>query len=120
PSLDSLHRTGGTRPVPADLWTDAVRMAGCGLTVAAVAAPVGLAGWVLARRAGVPVLPRPRPWRVPWTGFEVIVGFLALAEVVPGLVSLALSQSGFYQQVYGSDFPPAATSPAPAVEVSAA
>jgi membrane protease YdiL (CAAX protease family) len=57
---------------------------------------------------------------VPWTGFEVIVGFLALAEVVPGLVSLALSQSGFYQQVYGPDFPPAAASPAPAVEFSVA
>lgn len=106
--------------MPADHLTDAARMVGCGLAVAAVALPVGLTAWAVARRAGTPLLPRPRPLRVPWTGFEVIVGFLALNAVVPGLVFEALSRSGFYQHVYGPDFPPAPTAPAPPPEVSAA
>ncbi|MDB5309980.1 MAG: amino terminal protease self-immunity [Gemmataceae bacterium] len=97
--------------MPADLLTDAVRMVWCGLTVAAVAGPVGLVGYILARRSGIPVLPRPRPWRVPWTGFEVLVGFLILNAVIPGVVFSSLLQSSFFQEVYGPDFPPPVATP---------
>ena len=106
--------------MPVDLWNDAARMVGCGLSVAAVAAPVGLASWVLARRAGQPVLPRFRPWRVSWSGFEVIVAVLVLNLVVPALMFVALAQSPFFQMVYGAEFPRLTEVPAPSLEASAA
>src|SRR4051794_16054528 len=93
-------------------------MATCGLTVAAVAVPVGLLGWAVIRRTGVPVLPRPRPWRVPWTGFEVLVGFFVLNLVIPPVVFVGLEKVGFFQQVYGRDFPRADDAP-PAAEPEA-
>src|SRR5207244_2363143 len=93
--------------VPADLWTDAGRMAGCGLAIATVAVPVGLIGWAMARRLGVSLLPCPLPWRVPWTGLEVALAFLVLNVVIPGLVLEALAQSAFFQWVYGPGFPSA-------------
>ena len=90
--------------MPADLTSELTRMVTCGLTVAAVAVPVGFIAWRLARRRGEPLLPGPKPWRVPWTGFEVFVAFFLLNALVPLIVSSALSQSGFYQQIYGSGF----------------
>jgi membrane protease YdiL (CAAX protease family) len=48
---------------------------------------------------------------VPWTGFEVVVATLALNAVAPVLVFTGLSQSSFYQQVYGPDFPAFTTAP---------
>lgn len=96
--------------MPADLWTDAVRMAGCGLAVAAAAAPVGLAAWAWSRRAGTPLLPKPRPWRVPWTGLEVVLGFVAL-NAIPPVALAVVTQSEFYRSVYGPNFPATATPP---------
>lgn len=102
----------------ADPWTEAARMAGCGLAVAAVAAPVAALGWRAARRSGEPILARWRPWRVPWGGFEVVLAFLVLAVLVPSVVQQALSASTFFAHVYGPDFPTAPTRPR--VEESAA
>jgi membrane protease YdiL (CAAX protease family) len=100
-------------------------MVGCGLAVAAVAAPVAVVGWRVARRSGEPILPRWRPWRVPWArvpwgGFEVVVAFLVLTFVIPGLAFQALVGSDFFTRIYGPEFPPAPTRAGPSVEASAA
>jgi membrane protease YdiL (CAAX protease family) len=76
--------------VPADFWTDAARMVTAGAIVAAVAVPVGLVAWRIARRLGEPLLPPWKPWRVPWGGFEVFFAFL----VVHGIVPIVLVDSG--------------------------
>src|SRR5690242_10829345 len=103
------------------MWSEAVRMLAAGAIVAAVALPVGVFAWLLARRRGEPVLPAWKPWRVPWGGFEVGgVAFLIISAAVPGALLLALSEGGFYRQVYGPDFPGIPTTRPPAVEVSAA
>lgn len=70
---------------------DVLRMAECGLLVAAVVVPLGLVGWRLARR---PLLPPWRPWGVGWTGFEVLVAFLVVSTVIPQLVLAGVSRSG--------------------------
>jgi membrane protease YdiL (CAAX protease family) len=91
-----------------------------GAIVAAVAFPVGLIAWALARRAETPLLPGWKPWRVPWGGFEVFAGFLVLALVVPDVVLLGLSRTGVYQEIYGPDFPSVPVQPTPPLEASAA
>lgn len=111
--------------MPADAWNEVARMTACGLAVAAVAAPVALIGWRVARRSGESILPRWRPWRVPWArvpwgGFEVVVAFLALTIVVPGFAFQVLDASGFFTRVYGPEFPPAPARPGPPVEATAA
>ncbi|HEY3787932.1 MAG TPA: CPBP family glutamic-type intramembrane protease [Urbifossiella sp.] len=105
--------------MPADLWNEAMRMAGCGVAVGMAAAPFGLAGWLMSRRLREPVLPSPSKVRVPWTGFEVVVAFLMLNMVVPGITSAALAQSPFFQWIYGPEFP-VATEAAPSFEAEAA
>ncbi len=91
--------------MPADLWTELVSMVGCGLLVAGAVVPVSVAAWWLARRRGEPLLPRPKPWRVPWTGFEVLFAFLLAAEVLPRLALVALTRAGFFTAVYGPELP---------------
>ena len=90
--------------MPADLWTDAAQMTTAGLLVAAVAVPAGAVAWAT-RPRGEPLLPRWRPWPVPWSGFEVVVAFLMVSVVVPLAALEFLSNSGFYREVYGPDFP---------------
>jgi membrane protease YdiL (CAAX protease family) len=106
--------------VAADPVNDALRMAGCGLAVAAVALPVGLVGYLVSQKRGEQLCPRWRPWRVPWGGFEVLCAYVFLFEVIRPLTLLALAQAGFFQQVYGERFPPLATSPPPRLEEAAA
>jgi membrane protease YdiL (CAAX protease family) len=106
--------------VPAEVTSELMRMVACGLRVAAAAVPVGLIAWRVARRSGEPVLPRPKPWRVPWTGFEVFVAFFLLNALVPLILSSALIQSGFYQQVYGPGFYTVAEASGPSFESQAA
>src|SRR5262245_56064130 len=74
--------------------------------VAAVAVPVGLIAWILARRRAEPLLPAWKPWRVPWGGFEVAAAFLVVAMFIPDIVLLGLSRADFYSQLYGPNFPP--------------
>jgi membrane protease YdiL (CAAX protease family) len=81
---------------------DLLRMAGCGLVVAAVALPAGLAAWLPARRAGTPLLPRPRGWRVPWSGFEVLVAFVVAGGVLPALAVVVVTGTGLAPPTAGS------------------
>jgi membrane protease YdiL (CAAX protease family) len=90
--------------VPADLWNEAARMTTSGLVVAAGAVPVALAAWWL-RPRGVPALPPWRPWPVPWSGFAVAVAFLVVGFVLPLITHQLLDGGGFFQSVYGDDFP---------------
>lgn len=106
--------------MPTDQWSDALRMAGCGATVAMAAFPVALVAWRIARRRGESILPGPKPWRSPWSGFEVVLAFLTAQAIVPGLVFLTLSQTNLFQTVYGPDFPRSATIPGPSFEASSA
>jgi membrane protease YdiL (CAAX protease family) len=89
--------------VPGDFWTETQKMATAGLMVAAVAVPVALVARAL-RPRGEPLLPRWKPWRVPWGGFEVALAFLAMMAA-PATADLVLSKAGFYQAVYGATFP---------------
>jgi membrane protease YdiL (CAAX protease family) len=106
--------------VPAEFWTETARMATSGAIVAAVAVPVGLVAWVFARRRREPLLPRWKPWRVPWGGFEVVAAFVVVMVFIPSMTRLGLSASGFYQWVYGPEFPGPPTAPPPSMEASAA
>ncbi len=91
--------------MPAEFWTEAAQMAKAAAIVAAVALPVGLLGWVVARRRSEPLLPACRPSRVPWGAFEVIAAFLIVFEVLRPVVLLLLASSGFFEQLYGPGFP---------------
>jgi len=84
-------------------------MASCGLIVTGLAVPVGLIALRSARRAGSSILPRYHVWRVPWTGFEVVVAFLVIASVVPAVVAHALDGSNFFRRVYPPESQVAAT-----------
>lgn len=93
--------------MPAELWTETLRLTGCGLVVAAAVAPPWWIARRKSRRAGEPRLPKPRPWRVPWTGFEVLLAFLILGPLLfPSLAVQVLSNAGLFTRVYGDDFPP--------------
>ncbi len=90
--------------MPADLSREAVEMLTSGAIVAAVALPVGLICWGVARRRSTRLLPPWKPWRVPWSGIEVLaVVFLVLTAVVPITLSIALKDLGFFQWLYGND-----------------
>ncbi|QJW94219.1 CPBP family glutamic-type intramembrane protease [Frigoriglobus tundricola] len=91
--------------MPADLWTEAGHMMESGLLVAMGAVPLGLLAWA-ARPDGEPLLPRWTPWRVPWSGFEVVTAFLVVSFVLPAAALEVLTQSAFYGTIYGADFPP--------------
>lgn len=85
-------------------WSEAALMLTSGLLVAAVAVPVGLLARAL-RPRGEPLLPTWKPWPVPWGGFEVTIAFLVGSFVLPQVMSELLAAGGFFQHVYGPDFP---------------
>src|SRR5205823_4902813 len=87
------------------------RMAGCGLAIAACAVPAAVLARFLARRSAEPLLPRPRRWLVPWTGFELFVLFLFVSEAPRSLIEPLLTWSGFFQAVYGPEAQDAALVP---------
>jgi membrane protease YdiL (CAAX protease family) len=80
-----------------------------------------LAAGILAAAAAVPALiayravgksslfPGPAAWTVRWNGWAVLIAFASVV-LLPMLVQFALSDSGFYGQLYGPDFPAKATS----------
>jgi membrane protease YdiL (CAAX protease family) len=70
-----------------------------------LALAAGLIAFVLYRVAGKgSLLPRQSAWQVPWSGWGVLVAFLAMV-IVPSLIQLILTESGFYRSLYGPDFP---------------
>lgn len=79
-------------------------MAVAGGLVAAAAVPVGLVAGAL-RPRGEPLLTRWRPLPVPWGGFEVTVAFLVVMFVAPVVSQRLLEANGFFQIVYGNEFP---------------
>ncbi len=89
--------------MPNDL-SELARAAAAGALVVAVALPAALVARAL-RPKGEPLLPRWKPFPVPWGGFEVTIAFIAISFVVPLVALEVLNESGFYQIVYGDDFP---------------
>lgn len=73
---------------------DLLRMAGCFGVVAAFAVPVALLGCNEARATGTPLLPRPAGWRLPWTGFEVVVAFVVVSAVLPAIAIVVVGGAG--------------------------
>lgn len=68
--------------MPADAWTDAVRMITAGTTVAVVVLPFAVLSWRSLRMCE-PILPTWKPWRVPWSGFEVFLAFVVAGIAIP-------------------------------------
>lgn len=89
---------------PAIDLSEIARMATSGALVAALALLLGLIAFGL-RPRGEPLLPRWKPFPVPWGGFEVTVAFLVVSFVVPIVALQLLEDTGFYQAVYGAGFP---------------
>jgi membrane protease YdiL (CAAX protease family) len=89
----------------ADPWIEALQMLLCGLMIAAGAVPIGLAAWWVTRRNQEALWPPLRGWRVPWGGVEVFVALFVVSQLIPAFISPALEQGGFYQKLYGPDFP---------------
>lgn len=81
-----------------EFWDEAQRMAIAGLWVAAAALLLGIVAR-LVRPRGETLLPRWKPWRVPWGGVEVILAFLLVAVILPALFSGLLERSGWQQRV---------------------
>jgi membrane protease YdiL (CAAX protease family) len=71
--------------VSAEFWTETARMAIAGAIVAAVAVPFGLITTAVLLRGRVALLPRWKPWRVPWSGLELTFAFVVIA-VIPALL----------------------------------
>ncbi|AWM39266.1 CAAX amino terminal protease self- immunity [Gemmata obscuriglobus] len=80
-------------------------MVTAGALVAAGAVPVGLVAYAFRPRSEA-LLPRWKPFPVPWSGFEVTVIFLAIVFVIPPTALQLLDSGGFFQFVYGDGFPP--------------
>ncbi|HEY1192516.1 MAG TPA: CPBP family intramembrane glutamic endopeptidase [Gemmata sp.] len=89
--------------MPIDL-SEAVRLVVSGALVAAAAVPAGPLAFAL-RRRDEPVLPRWKPFPVPWGGFEVTVVFAAVTMIVPIVLLQLLEANGFYQIIYGDEVP---------------
>jgi len=76
--------------VTAETWAEIGRMARAGGIVAAFAVPFGLVMAAVVHRRHLSLLPRWKPWRVPWGGFEVLLVFVVVQLLVP----LSLVRSG--------------------------
>lgn len=75
---------------------------------ALLAAAAGLVAGIIYRRVRHgPLLPAQQPWSVPWKGPELAIVFAAWFIILPYLLHLLLNGLGFFQQLYGPDFPQA-------------
>lgn len=89
--------------MPIDL-SELTRMVTAGALVAAAAVPAGLVALALRGRSE-PLLPHWKPLPVPWSGFEVTAAFIVVMFVIPISSLSLLENNGFYQIVYGDEFP---------------
>lgn len=72
---------------------------------AILAVVAGVLAFVIYRQAGKgSLLPRSSAWNVQWSGWAVLVAFIAMIAL-PSLLQLILDGSGFYHVLYGPDFP---------------
>lgn len=90
--------------MPADPQTQIGDLALAAVTVTAVAVPLALVGWATARALGQPLMPRRIRLRAGWTGPDIVLLFL-LSAVFNTVVFMVLSGSGFFQSMYGPEFP---------------
>ena len=67
----------------AESWSEIGKMATAGGIVASVAIPFAIITAAVVLRRQVALLPRWKPWRVPWGGFEVLAIFLIVVVLVP-------------------------------------
>lgn len=90
--------------MPADPLTQVGELALSAATVCGVAAPLGLLGWGIARGIGRSILPPRARLRAGWNGLTIVFLFL-LHTTLSSVAYVILSSSGFFQSVYGPDFP---------------
>jgi membrane protease YdiL (CAAX protease family) len=72
--------------VTAESWSEIGKMATAGGIVASVAISFAVITGAVVLRRQVALLPRWKPWRVPWGGFEILAIFLVTLILVPDLV----------------------------------
>jgi membrane protease YdiL (CAAX protease family) len=80
--------------VPGEFWTDLANLL---ISTAFVAAPgllVGVFAWRIVKRDRKQLFLPPQPYRVPWTGFEVLVSFLIVFILIPEIIASAIAQTG--------------------------
>ena len=69
------------------IWNEILQMMIAVAIVATLALPIGLvAGWIMRRNASR-ILPDWKPWRGPWSLFEVLVLFFAVNMFIPAIIS---------------------------------
>ncbi|MFO0848702.1 MAG: CPBP family intramembrane glutamic endopeptidase [Gemmataceae bacterium] len=94
--------------MPADLSVELARLVTAGGIVGTVAVPLGLVGYGASRLLGQPVWPRWRHTTGAWTGLDVLF-FCGVYLVLPSLIVAGLDRGGFFQSIYGPDFPSVTT-----------
>ena len=80
--------------MPGEFWSDLANLLISFAIVAALALLVGLPTWRSVKRGGKPLFLPPQPYRVPWTGFEVLVSFLIVFILIPEIIAMALLKTG--------------------------
>lgn len=90
--------------MPTDPAADALRMAEVFGIVAAAAVPVGLAGWLIAKRNEASPPPHRSILAVKWTGWDALI-LLGISQLLPLFLMVGLTKVGFYRIVYGPAFP---------------
>lgn len=105
--------------MPAEFWTEAARMTTSGLLVVTGVLPVAFVARAL-RPKDEPFLPRWKPWRVPWSGFEVAIAFIVLTVAVPTMVNVILNKGGFFEAVYDASLPSPEAKDVPAEQLKEA
>jgi membrane protease YdiL (CAAX protease family) len=105
PILDSSAASPTSEDtVPTDPMAQVGELALSAAYVNVAAVPLALLGWGFARALGRPVLPQPTHVPAGWNGFDIV--FLFVVNLALNIVALlVLSASGFFQWVYGPDFP---------------
>jgi membrane protease YdiL (CAAX protease family) len=75
------------------------------LAGAILAVAAGLPALVLfLRQRPTPLLPPAEPWSITWNGLAVLLAFI-LSVLVAAIAQTLLSKSGFFNALYGADFP---------------
>ncbi len=106
--------------MPAEITSEIVQLFTAWCIVATVAIPIGVLAVWWSRARSLPLLPRWSLQHVPWRGFEAMVTIIVILGALPGLMLMLLSASGFFEQLYGPQFPPLPTNELSAVEAAAA
>lgn len=89
--------------MPSDTWPEFLKLLTCGGYVAAAVLPLIVVSVAQCRKLREPLVPRVRPWPVPWSGLDVSL-LIAVVVMMPPVVGEMLGQASFFEKIYGQDF----------------